>query len=99
MVGLQICRRPGLTLLERCALKDENRHELTIPLSSTARIANHPIHPMLVPIPIACFIGALITDIVYSVTAEMMWADFSVWLLLVGLICGALAAIAGLTDF
>src|SRR5690242_778760 len=54
---------------------------------------------MLVPIPIACFIGALITDIVYSVTAEMMWADFSVWLLLVGLIGGALAAIAGLTDF
>jgi uncharacterized membrane protein len=82
-------------------LTDENRRatELTIPLSSTARIANHPIHPMLVPIPIACFIGALITDIVYSVTAEMMWADFSVWLLLVGLIGGALAAIAGLTDF
>jgi len=26
---------------------------------STAQIAGHPIHPMLVPIPIACFIGAL----------------------------------------
>ncbi len=54
---------------------------------------------MLVPIPIVCFIGALITDITYAVSAEMMWADFSSWLLLVGLIGGVLAAIAGLTDF
>lgn len=68
-------------------------------LRSTAAIANHPIHPMLVPIPIACFIGALLTDVAYWATAEMMWADFSAWLLLAGLIGGVLAAIAGLTDF
>jgi uncharacterized membrane protein len=68
-------------------------------LNSTAEIAGHPIHPMLVPIPIVCFIGALITDITYFVTAEMMWADFSAWLLVVGFIFGLLAAIAGLIDF
>lgn len=68
-------------------------------LATTARIASHPIHPMLVPIPIVCFVGALITDIVYAVSAEMMWANFSAWLLIVGLIFGVLAAIAGLTDF
>ncbi|MBV8924159.1 MAG: DUF2231 domain-containing protein [Bradyrhizobium sp.] len=54
---------------------------------------------MLVPVPIVCFIGALLTDITYCATAEMMWADFSAWLLVVGLILGVLAAIAGLTDF
>ncbi|WP_244547098.1 DUF2231 domain-containing protein [Bradyrhizobium sp. Gha] len=54
---------------------------------------------MLVPIPIVCFIGALLTDITYLISAEMMWADFSAWLLLVGVIFGVLAAIAGLTDF
>jgi uncharacterized membrane protein len=74
----------------------ETYHE-TIP--STAQVASHPIHPMLVPVPIVCFIGALITDIVYTVTAEMMWADFSTWLLVVGVIVGILAAIAGLIDF
>jgi uncharacterized membrane protein len=68
-------------------------------LQSTAQIAGHPIHPMLVPIPIACFIGALVTDIMYYATAEMMWANFSSWLLIVGLIFGVLAAIAGLIDF
>jgi uncharacterized membrane protein len=54
---------------------------------------------MLVPIPIVCFIGALVTDIAYAVTAEMMYANFSAWFLLVGFIFGVLAAIAGLIDF
>ncbi|WP_404925290.1 DUF2231 domain-containing protein [Mesorhizobium sp. ORM16] len=67
--------------------------------ASTASIAGHPIHPMLVPIPIACFVGALLTDLNYWRTAEMMWANFSAWLLTVGVIGGVLAAIAGLTDF
>lgn len=66
---------------------------------STARIAKHPIHPMLVPFPIVCFIGALLTDLAYWRTANMMWADFSAWLLTVGVILGILAAIAGLIDF
>ncbi len=68
-------------------------------LRPTLQVAGHPIHPMLVPFPIVCFIGALVTDIAYALTAEMMWADFSAWLLLVGLVMGILAAIAGLTDF
>jgi uncharacterized membrane protein len=65
----------------------------------TARIAKHPIHPMLIPFPIVCFIGTLVTDIVYWRTAEMMWANFSAWLISVGLVMGVLAAIAGLIDF
>lgn len=68
-------------------------------LRSTAQIAGHPIHPMLVPFPIACFVGALVTDIAYWRTAQMMWANFSAWLLVVGMIMGGLAAIAGLIDF
>jgi uncharacterized membrane protein len=68
-------------------------------ISSTARIARHPIHPMLVPFPIVCFIGALLTDIMYFATAEITWAYFSSWLLVVGVIMGVLAAIAGLIDF
>lgn len=64
-----------------------------------AQIARYPIHPMLIPVPVVCFIGALVTDITYAATAEMMWADFSSWLLAVGFIGGVLAAIAGLVDF
>jgi len=70
-----------------------------VDLRPTARIARHPIHPMLVPVPIAFFVGTLLTDIVYWRTAEMMWADFSAWLVTVGVIVAYFAAIAGLIDF
>src|ERR1700759_2167838 len=72
-------------------------HDLT--MQPTAQVARHPIHPMLVSVPIVCFIGALPTEIPYAVSAEMMWADFPAWLLVVGFIIGVLAAIAGLIDF
>jgi uncharacterized membrane protein len=66
---------------------------------SRASIAGHPIHPMLVPFPIACFAGTLLTDIAYWRTADIMWSNFSAWLLTVGLLMGGLAALAGLIDF
>ncbi len=66
---------------------------------STAKIADHPIHPMLIPFPIVCFVGAFVTDIMYGSNGEQGWATASNWLLGVGLVMAALAAIAGLTDF
>lgn len=66
---------------------------------STATIVGRPIHAILVPIPIACFVGTLLTDIVYWRTADMMWSDMSAWLLAVGLIVAFFAVIVGLIDF
>lgn len=54
---------------------------------------------MLVPFAIVCWIGALVTDIVYSQTALIMWSTFSAWLITVGLVFGGLAALFGLIDF
>jgi uncharacterized membrane protein len=68
-------------------------------LRSTARIAGHPIHPMLVSFPIVCFVGTLLTDLAYWRSADMMWSNFSAWLISAGVIMGILAAIAGLVDF
>jgi uncharacterized membrane protein len=67
-------------------------------LASTARIGSHPIHPILVTIPIACFIGLLLSDLMYWATASMQWANFSAWLVTVGVIIGWLAGIAGAID-
>ena len=66
---------------------------------STVRIGGHPLHPMLVPFPIACFIGTFLTDLAYWKTATMMWANFSAWLLTVGLLASVLVVLAGLIDF
>jgi uncharacterized membrane protein len=66
---------------------------------STAKIGGHPIHPMLIPFPIVCFIGALVTDIVFLNNHDAGWATASRYLLGIGIIMGLLAAVAGLTDF
>jgi uncharacterized membrane protein len=66
---------------------------------STAKIGGHPIHPMLIPFPIVCFIGVLVTDIVFLNNHVHGWATASRYLLAVGLVMAALAAVAGLTDF
>ena len=65
----------------------------------TVAIGGVPIHAMLVPFPIVCFTGALLTDITYSNSPQVQWANFSEWLLAVGLIVGVIAAIFGLIDF
>ncbi len=46
----------------------------------------------------ACFLGTLLTDITYWQTAEMMWTNFSAWLLTFGLLFGGLAMLASLVD-
>lgn len=65
---------------------------------STAQIAGHPIHPMLIPFPIACFVLTLISDLAFWKTSNDFWVNASLWMLGVGLIMVALAAVVGLID-
>ena len=52
------------------------------------------LHPGLIAAGAALLIGALVTDIFYSQTADMQWANFSVWLITAGLILALLAGLA-----
>src|SRR2546429_6441364 len=65
---------------------------------STAQIAGHPIHPMVIPFPIACFVLALVSDLAFWKTSNDFWATASLWLLGIGLIMAAVAAGMGLID-
>jgi uncharacterized membrane protein len=65
---------------------------------STASIAGHPIHAMLVPFPIAFFVATFVCDLAFWRSGNPFWASASIWLLGAGLVMGALAAVAGLTD-
>lgn len=64
---------------------------------STAKIFGHPLHPMLVPFPIAGFVGALVCDLVG--TSDPFWFQASEYLLSAGVVMALLAALMGLTDF
>lgn len=68
-------------------------------IKSKASVGGHPIHPMLIPFPIAFLMAALVTDIVAWSQGDPFWARASLWLLVAGLCSGALAAIPGLVDF
>lgn len=48
---------------------------------STASIAGHPIHPMLIPFPIAFFVATFVRDLIYWQTASTAWATAGIWLL------------------
>lgn len=63
------------------------------------RAANaHPVHGMLAAYPLAFFTAALVSDIAYAQTAQMQWANFSIWLIAGGILMGILAAVAGIVD-
>lgn len=66
---------------------------------STASVAGHPIHPMLIPFPIAFLVATLVCDLAFWRTGSGGWATASLYLLGAALVMAALAAIAGLTDF
>jgi uncharacterized membrane protein len=65
---------------------------------STAKIADHPLHPMLVPFPIACFVGALVCDLIRTAD-PVFWFRASEYLLGAGVVMALLAAIMGFIDF
>lgn len=69
------------------------------PITSTVNIMGHPVHPILIPFPIAFLVGAPIADIVFLVVGDEFWATASMWLLAAGVVSGGLAAVIGLIDF
>jgi uncharacterized membrane protein len=77
---------------QEASMTDINPH-------STAKIAGHPLHPMIVPFPIAFFVSTFVTDLVYVNTGDPGWARASMWLLGAGISMALLAAILGFTDF
>lgn len=63
-------------------------------------VGGHPIYSMLLPVPVVCFLGALVTDLAYLMSGGvLMWLAFSSWLLLAGLVGGLLAGIVLSIDF
>jgi uncharacterized membrane protein len=66
---------------------------------STAKFGTHPLHPMLIPFPVAFLVGALVTDLAFVGTGDGFWARVSMWLIGAGVVMALLAAVAGFTDF
>lgn len=68
-------------------------------MHTPAQLARHPIHPMLVPVPIGLWLFSLICDLVHRFGASSPNWEVVAWYTMVGGIVGALvAAVPGLVD-
>jgi uncharacterized membrane protein len=68
-------------------------------MRTPASIAGHPIHPMLVPIAIGCFIFSFAADIAFMVTGSgQPWNVLAYYTMIGGIIGALAAAVPGLID-
>jgi uncharacterized membrane protein len=69
-------------------------------MASPASIGGHPIHPMLIPFPIALWVFSLIADVIYLWRGNPIWRDYIAFYALLGGIIGAVAAaVFGIIDW
>ena len=68
-------------------------------MQSRARFLGHPIHPMLVVIPLGLFIAAAVLDALYYWRGETLFATISYFNIAGGILGGLLAAVFGLRDW
>jgi uncharacterized membrane protein len=68
-------------------------------MESRAKLLGHPIHPMLVVIPLGLFIGAVVFDALSLWRGSAALAQVGFWNIAGGIIGGLLAAVFGLVDW
>jgi uncharacterized membrane protein/nitrite reductase/ring-hydroxylating ferredoxin subunit len=68
-------------------------------MKSRANIKGHPIHPMLIPFPVAFFTGTLIFDILGLINDNPGFWIIGQWLIIAGIIGAGAAAIPGVIDY
>lgn len=68
-------------------------------MESKAKLLGHPIHPMLIVLPLGLFIAAVVFDAVYLWRGSPIFATVAYWNIAAGIAGGLLAAVFGLIDW
>jgi uncharacterized membrane protein len=68
-------------------------------MESKAKILGHPIHQMLIPFPLGLLATGVAFDVIYLITGNATMATVSHFMILAGLVGGALAAPFGWIDW
>lgn len=68
-------------------------------MSSPASVKKHPLHPMLVGLPIGLWTFALVCDLVHAVGGGQGWAVTAIYCIGGGIVGALLAAVPGFIDY
>ena len=69
-------------------------------METRATVAEHPVHPMLIPFPIALWIFSLASDLIFLFGfGGPLWKDVALYTMIGGIIGGLAAAIPGYLDY
>jgi uncharacterized membrane protein len=68
-------------------------------MESRAKFLGHPIHPMLIPLPLGLLSGSVAFDLAHRVTGEDVWGTVATATIGAGIIGGILAAPLGVIDW
>jgi uncharacterized membrane protein len=68
-------------------------------MEARAKLLGHPIHQMLIVLPLGLLNGAAIFDVVHLVTGGAQFAAVAFWLIPAGIATGLMAALFGLLDW
>lgn len=68
-------------------------------MESKNKLFGHPIHPMLIVIPLGLFIGTIIFDTIFLFTQNSLLPGVSFFNISIGILGGLLAAVFGFLDW
>jgi uncharacterized membrane protein len=68
-------------------------------MESRVKFLGHPVHPMLIVLPVGLLSIGVVFDVVYIATKDALFAEVAFWNITVGIIGGLLAALFGFLDW
>src|SRR3954467_6503724 len=68
-------------------------------MESRVKLLGHPVHPMLIVLPLGLLSIGVVFDIVYLATNQTTFAEVAFWDIGAGIVGGLLAAVFGLIDW
>jgi uncharacterized membrane protein len=70
-----------------------------VAMESKVKLFGHPIHPMVIVLPLGLLSAAVVFDIVYLVTSEDVFSSVAFWNIAAGVVSGLSAAVFGAWDW
>lgn len=68
-------------------------------MESRAKVAGHPVHPMLIVFPLGLLATAVVFDVIYLVSNTARWTEMAFYMIGAGILGGVAAAIPGWIDW